>query len=98
MVVPSGRSLLALLNDPSHFEAAPTYAQAFFTEMEFENRTSLITDPPTGRLPSYTPEGQRRRDAKLYVSLTYGVLNCGVDLGEQHCLNQSHRFVLRRKT
>jgi hypothetical protein len=64
MVVPSGSSLLALLNDPAHFDAAPTYDPAFFTEMEFENRTSLITDPPTGRLPTYTPEGQRRREAK----------------------------------
>lgn len=64
MVVPSGRSLLTLLNDPAHFDAAATYDPAFFTEMEFENRTSLITDPSTGRLPDYTPEGQRRRDAK----------------------------------
>ena len=65
MVVPSGRSLLALLNDPAHFDTAATYDTAFFTEMEFENRTSLITDPPTGRLPAYTPDGQRRRDAQL---------------------------------
>jgi hypothetical protein len=64
LVVPSGRSLLGLLNDPAHFDTAPTYDPAFFTEMEFENRTSLITDPPTGRLPPYTAEGQRRRDAK----------------------------------
>lgn len=64
MVVPSGRSLLALLNDPAHFDAAPTYDPAFFTEMEFENRTSLITNPPTGRLPAYTAEGQRRREVK----------------------------------
>jgi hypothetical protein len=64
MVVPSGRSLLALLNDPAHFDSAPTYDPAFFTEMEFENRTSLITDPPTGRLPAYTAEGRRRRDAQ----------------------------------
>ena len=27
-----------------------------------------------------------------------GVLNGGVDFGEQHCLKQSHRFVLRAKT
>ncbi len=64
MVVPSGRSLLTLLNDPADFDSAPTYDSAFFTEMEFENRTSLITDPPTGRLPAYTRAGQRRQDAK----------------------------------
>lgn len=28
------------------------------------NRTSLIVDPPDGRLPSLTPEGQRRADAQ----------------------------------
>ena len=27
---------------------------------EFDNRTSLIIDPPDGRLPALTPEGQRR--------------------------------------
>lgn len=64
MVVPSGRSLLTLLNDPSHFDTASTYDPAFFTEMEFENRTSLITDPPSGRLPDYTPAGRQRRDAR----------------------------------
>jgi hypothetical protein len=26
------------------------------------NRTSLITDPPDGRLPPYTPEGRKRRE------------------------------------
>jgi hypothetical protein len=28
---------------------------------EFDNRTSLITDPPDGRLPPVTPEGRRRQ-------------------------------------
>ena len=27
------------------------------------NRTSLITDPPDGRVPALTPEGQQRREA-----------------------------------
>src|SRR4051794_30185576 len=64
MVVPSGRTLTTLLNDPSQFAGAPNYDAAFFTEFEFENRTSLITDPPDGHLPTYTSEGQKRRDAK----------------------------------
>jgi hypothetical protein len=32
-------------------------------EREFDNRTSLIVDPPDGKLPPYTPEGQRRQVA-----------------------------------
>jgi hypothetical protein len=32
-------------------------------EREFDNRTSLIVDPPDGKLPPYTPEGQRRGSA-----------------------------------
>src|SRR3954470_18028855 len=54
MVVPSGRSLLALLNDPSHFDIPGNYDPSFFTQFKFENRTSLIVDPPNGRLPEYT--------------------------------------------
>src|SRR5262249_53000217 len=32
-------------------------------EREFDNRTSLIVDPPDGKLPPYTPEGARRQVA-----------------------------------
>ena len=32
-------------------------------------RTSLIIDPPDGRLPAYTPEGQRRADAQRQINL-----------------------------
>jgi hypothetical protein len=35
----------------------------FGTEMVPDRRTSLIVDPPDGRLPPLTPEGQRRADA-----------------------------------
>lgn len=33
--------------------------------LEFDNRTSLIVDPPDGKLPPYTPAGEQRRDAAL---------------------------------
>ena len=36
------------------------YDQSWLVEREFENRTSLIVDPPDGRLPEMTPEGKKR--------------------------------------
>jgi hypothetical protein len=30
-------------------------------EKEFDNRTSLVTDPPDGKIPPLTPEGQQRQ-------------------------------------
>ncbi len=32
-------------------------------EMVFDNRTSLIVDPPDGKIPPLTPDGRRRHDA-----------------------------------
>lgn len=37
------------------------YNQFWLVERDFENRTSLIVDPPDGRIPPLTPEGQKRR-------------------------------------
>src|SRR6476660_2794046 len=39
------------------------YSSVWTVEREWENRTSLITDPLDGRLPAMTPEGQKRRAA-----------------------------------
>lgn len=39
------------------------YSSAWTVEREWENRTSLITDPADGRLPALTSEGQKRRAA-----------------------------------
>ena len=39
------------------------YSSVWTVERDWDNRTSLITDPPDGRLPAMTPEGQRRREA-----------------------------------
>jgi len=39
------------------------YSSVWTVEREWENRTSLITDPPDGRLPAFTPEAQKRRAA-----------------------------------
>jgi len=39
------------------------YSSVWTVQRDWDNRTSLITDPPDGRLPAMTPEGQSRRDA-----------------------------------
>jgi hypothetical protein len=41
------------------------YSSVWTVERDWENRTSLIVDPPDGRLPPMTPEGKKRRDASL---------------------------------
>ena len=39
------------------------YSSVWTVERDWENRTSLITDPPDGRLPAMTPDAQKRREA-----------------------------------
>jgi len=39
------------------------YSSVWTVERDWDSRTSLITDPPDGRIPSLTPEGQKRREA-----------------------------------
>jgi hypothetical protein len=38
------------------------YNSFWLVQRDWDNRTSLITDPPDGRLPPMTPQGQERRD------------------------------------
>ena len=40
-----------------------TYSQNWLPDRYFEHRTSLIVDPPDGRLPPATPDGDRARKA-----------------------------------
>jgi len=39
------------------------YSSEWIVSREWDNRTALITDPPDGKLPAMTPEGQARRTA-----------------------------------
>ena len=41
------------------------YSSVWTVDRDWENRTSLIFDPPDGRLPPMTPDGIKRRDASL---------------------------------
>jgi len=62
------RSVLANVNGTtSGFKSTDgetgDYSSVWTVEREWENRTSLIFDPPDGRMPAMTPEGQARRAA-----------------------------------
>src|SRR6266567_6876035 len=39
------------------------YSSVWTVERDWDNRTSLITDPPDGRIPAMTPDAQKKRDA-----------------------------------
>ena len=54
-----------------------THGAEIMVEREFDNRTSLITDPPDGRLPSVTPQGARRQAA--FQAATQAVPSQGLD-------------------
>jgi hypothetical protein len=39
------------------------YSSVWMVDREFENRTSLVTDPPDGKVPALTPEAEARIEA-----------------------------------
>jgi hypothetical protein len=56
---------LAALADVGHFKSATaTGTTSEMIEREFDNRTSLIVDPPDGRIPPLTADAQQRRVAR----------------------------------
>jgi len=55
---------LAALADVDRFRSSTSTGTTFeMIEREFDNRTSLIVDPPDGRIPPLTVEAQRRKAA-----------------------------------
>ena len=51
----------ALLTNPDRYDnPGATCGSNAMIDREFENRTSLISDPPDGRIPPVTPEGRAR--------------------------------------
>ncbi len=61
---------LAALANLEQYKRASSTAASEHVEREFDNRTSLIVDPPDGKLPPYTPEGRRRQAANLAAILS----------------------------
>ncbi len=45
-------------------EGTGNYNQFWLIDRWFDNRTALIEDPPDGRIPEMTPEGERRAEAR----------------------------------
>ncbi|NKB97119.1 MAG: hypothetical protein GKR90_01275 [Pseudomonadales bacterium] len=57
-----------LANDQEHESYDPetgNYNHFWVVEREFENRTSLITDPPTGRLPTLVPAAVKALEERI---------------------------------
>jgi hypothetical protein len=63
---PGDSLFLAALADVEQFKNPnATGGLDFADEKEFDNRTSLIVDPPDGKIPPRTAEGQRRENARV---------------------------------
>jgi len=58
----------AVLEEAKDFDSTDTtgnYNQFWLIDRWFENRTSLIVDPPDGRIPALTPEAEERRASRV---------------------------------
>ena len=50
---------LAGIRDVDSYDSTGNYNQFWLVERDFDNRTSLIVDPPNGRVPARTPDAER---------------------------------------
>jgi len=62
----------ALAGDEEHVSYDPTtgnYNHFWVVERDFDNRTSLVVDPPDGKIPALTPAAEQRTEArKAYLA------------------------------
>jgi len=63
-------------------DGAPGFFNNFWLDrgVTSTGRTSIIVDPPDGRLPSLTPEAQRDEDARLVARATRGPADTWTDM------------------
>lgn len=78
----------AVLANPEHYKSpTATSTSEDMVDWEFDNRTSLIIDPPDGRIPAYTAEGRRRQAAAVAATLGKNVVASSKDLTpSQRCI------------
>jgi hypothetical protein len=78
---------LAALADTEVFKSATATNDSTNVDREFDNRTSLITDPPDGKIPPYTPAGRERRARQIAATLSMNNPASARDLtAEQRCI------------
>jgi len=79
---------LAALSDSEIFRNPNATGNPDTVDREFDNRTSLITDPPDGRIPAYTAAGRQRRAAYAAAAAgTNGPTRADQLTLEQRCLS-----------
>ena len=58
---------LAVLKDAKEFKSSDVqtgnYNHFWIVEREFDNRTAIVSDPPTGRVPELTPQAKQKKAA-----------------------------------
>jgi hypothetical protein len=79
---------LAALSDAERFSNPNATGDSSNVDREFDNRTSLIVDPPDGRIPAYTPAGRQRRARELAAAAATNIPTGPEDLtAEQRCIS-----------
>jgi len=77
--------ILAALEGKDKFKSSDTqtgnYDQSWLSERVFDNRTSLIVDPPDGRIPATVPGFTERARARAAASRLRGPADRAQDLG-----------------
>ena len=58
------RAALERVKDAESSDTTGNYNQFWIVDRDFDNRTSLVVDPPDGRVPALTPEAEQRRAAR----------------------------------
>ena len=61
------RAAIAGVKDAESYDTTGNYNQFWLVERDFNNRTSLVIDPPDGRIPALTPAAQQaQRERAAY--------------------------------